>query len=120
MTSVSTVQRSAAAYAAFIYAGALQSDALKHSDDGSLMDAWGGHSGFVWEVTYYADRIAQWLDQRLDAYCDQWHGVIEYELMEPLGEWLVAMGEPPGDDEVLKQFEHEYTVWIARNALEND
>jgi hypothetical protein len=114
----SMVQRAAATFTAFIYAGALQSNTLLQNEQ--ALDDWGGHSGFVHEVTYYAERIANWLDARLLSYHDQWHGVIEYELMEPLGEWLVSMGEPPGDMEVLKQFEHEYIAWIARTALEND
>lgn len=110
--------RDAGIYTAFIYAGALLSQALRNNPQ--LLEAWGGHSGFVWYASSYAHVIAQWLDERAPTGTEDWPGVIQYELFEPMGEWLVQLSPQPSADTVLAHFEIEYISWIAKGELERN
>lgn len=104
-----------ASYTAFIYAGALQSPAM--DKDPQIMESYGGHTGFVWYATQYAHAITQWIIERVNTENEDWPGVIQYELFEPMGEWLLTL-EPPTIEEVLEKFETEYITWIAKSELE--
>jgi len=68
---------------AFLYAGALTPD-----QETDKFDDWGGHNGFVQTCTEYAEAIETWLGQpeRDD---DNHPGVLAYEVIEPLGAWLI-------------------------------
>jgi hypothetical protein len=107
---------STASFTAFIYAGAIQSPALHN--DSSVMDNWSGHVGFVAHVEEYAEVIAHWIDCRDPGEFELWVGVIEYELFEPMGEWLLTLESPPTAQFVLEHFEIEYVQWLAAGALE--
>jgi hypothetical protein len=109
---------STASFTAFIYAGAIQSPALQN--DSTLMDDWNGHVGFVSHAAYYATVIAHWIDCRDPGEFELWPGVIEYELFEPMGEWLLTLDPLPTAQFVLEHFEIEYVQWLATGALETN
>ncbi|WP_141691025.1 hypothetical protein, partial [Brochothrix thermosphacta] len=95
---------------AFMYAGALQHPALGQKGSGVCLDHWGGHTGFVSHCTTYAAEIDEWLDTRED---EVHPGVMLYELIEPMGEWLLEMKNgPPENGVVLEYFKVEYLAWI--------
>ena len=94
---------------AFLYAGALQHPTLGQKGAGLCLESWGGHTGFVSYCAIYAAEIEEWLGARLDSH----PGVMLYELIEPMGEWLLEkMIGPPKDGVVLGYFMTEYLAWI--------
>ena len=103
---------SVAEITAFLYAGALQHPTLGQKGEGLCLDNWGGHTGFVAYCTFYASEIDVWLDTR----GGEIHpGVMAYELIEPMGEWLLEMGKvPPEDGLVLEHFKTEFLHWINK------
>ena len=104
---------------AFLYAGALQkADELENAslkDRGiaiDLWDDWGGHTAFVHTCTEYAHAIESWLGQpeRDD---DNHPGVLAYEIIEPLGGWLIdPASNHPDTGAVLQEFQRRYLEWI--------
>jgi hypothetical protein len=102
-----------ASITAFLYAGALQHPTkgvtLGHGAD---FDDWEGHRGFVHYCESYAEAINQWLDTRPD---DSHPGVMLYELIEPMGEWLIGLDCPLDAAEVLEKFQTEYLAWIDKD-----
>lgn len=97
---------------AFLYAGALQHPALGQKGAGLSLENWGGHTGFVAYCATYAAEIDEWLDTRED---EIHPGVMLYELIEPMGEWLLEMGKvPPEDGMVLEHFKTEFLHWINK------
>lgn len=98
---------------AFLYAGAIQSEANQTAmvDRTNLFDDWNGHTGFVWACTEYAEAIQAALNTREDEE-DVWPGVMEYELLEPLGEWLLTHEYPPSVKEVAAEFMARFLAWI--------
>jgi hypothetical protein len=104
---------SVAEITAFLYAGAIQHPTLGSNGKGMCLDNWSGHTGFVGHCTYYAIAIDQWLATQSDDY----PGVLAYELIEPMGEWLIEkFHNPPDVADVLEYFKTEYLAWIERNA----
>lgn len=103
-----------ASIAAFLYAGALQ-----HPTKGVMLgngadfDHWEGHSGFVFYCANYAAAINEWLDTRTD---DDHPGVMLYELIEPMGEWMIGLAEPLDTDVALEYFKTEYLAWIDTDS----
>jgi len=97
---------------AFLYAGALQHPALGQNGKGMCLDNWSGHTGFVAYCATYAAEIDEWLETR----GDEIHpGVMLYELIEPMGEWLLEMRKgPPEDGVVLEHFKIEFLHWLDR------
>lgn len=93
---------------AFLYAGALQ-----HPTKGDDYEDWEGHTGFVFYCEEYAHAIAMLLETRLE---DEWPGVILYELIEPMGEWLIGHAAPLDTDTALEHFKVEYEAWIGTTA----
>jgi hypothetical protein len=104
---------SIAALTAFMYAGALEHPikGLKHGAD---FENWEGHTGFVFYCGEYAIAIEQWLTtpERID---DEHDGVMLYELIEPMGEWLIGQDGPLDTDVVLQHFKTEYLAWINKD-----
>lgn len=97
---------------AFLYAGALQHPTLGTKPDIGLdLDHWGGHIGFVGCCTEYAKAIQDALNKREDEE-DVWPGVIEYELIEPLGEWLLERETVPHAETVAAEFLTRFLKWI--------
>lgn len=91
---------------AFLYAGALTPD-----QETDKFDAWEGHASFVQTCTDYAEAIETWLV----ADGPQNHpGVYAYEVIEPLGAWLIGHDGPlPLDTAtVLQEFQRRYLEWI--------
>lgn len=84
---------------AFLYAGAINAD----------LDDWGGHIGFVRANEELAKQIADHLNA--PEFAEVFHpGVVEYELIEPLGAWLVA--NPTEADKAIDKFKTDYLNWI--------
>lgn len=103
-----------ACYTAFLYAGAIQCQANRTAviDRTNLFDDWNGHTGFVWACAEYANGIRKALDSREDEE-DAWPGVMEYELLEPLGEWLLTAHEtPPSVETVTAEFMTRFLKWV--------
>jgi hypothetical protein len=97
---------------AFMYAGALQHPSLGQKGQGLCLDIWSGHTGFVAYCATYAAEINEWLDTRQD---EVHPGVMLYELIEPMGEWLLEMRKgPPKDGVVLEHFKTEFLHWINK------
>lgn len=95
---------------AFLYAGAVQHPTLGST---MRMDNWSGHVGFVGHCTDYAIAIDAWLATQTDNY----PGVLAYELIEPMGEWLIEkFNRPPDVADVLDYFKIEFLAWLERNA----
>jgi hypothetical protein len=95
---------------AFLYAGALQHPSLGQKGAGLCLDNCSGHTGFVAYCATYAAEIDAWLDTRED---EVHPGVMLYELIEPLGEWLLeTKSRPPEDGVVLEHFKAEFLRWI--------
>lgn len=90
---------------AFMYAGALQQNV-----SGLAFEKWGGHVGFVQSCAEYAQFISAWISLQED---DVHPGVMYYELIEPLGEWLIQ-GAKQAPKDVLEQFKIEYLAWIDK------
>jgi hypothetical protein len=98
---------------AFLYAGALQHPTLGANGKGMCLDSWSGHTGFVGHCTEYAIAIDAWLTTR----SDDFPGVLAYELIEPMGEWLLEKFHyPPPVADVLEYFKVEFIAWIERDA----
>jgi len=103
-----------ASYTAFLYAGAIlcRANRTAEADRTNLFDDWNGHTGFVWACAEYADAIQTALDERTDKE-DAWPGVMEYELLEPLGEWLLTAHEtPPTVETVTAEFMERFLKWV--------
>jgi hypothetical protein len=115
-TTMSNLNRDIAITTAFLYAGALQKDreifAVSTDENLDLWDDWGGHTGFVHACTDYAQAIESWLVQP-DRADDNHPGVLVYELIEALGEWLIARDAPLDTATVLQEFQRRYLEWIA-------
>ena len=95
---------------AFLYAGAIQHPSLGQQGDGIDLDDWGGHTGFVNYCATYATQIHDWLETRQDAVHP---GVMVYELIEPMGEWLLEHKTVPlKPDKVLHHFKIEFINWL--------
>jgi len=96
---------------AFIYAGALQHPTKGVTgEDGADFEHWEGHRGFVTYCALYAMAINEWLEEeRAD---DQVPGSILYELMEPMGEWMIGLDSPLQTHQALEHFKTEYLAWI--------
>lgn len=99
---------------AFLFAGALQKDrelsAVSGNPDLGLWDDWGGHIGFAQTCYDYAQAIEKWLETRND---DNHPGVLAYEIIEPLGEWLIVHeAQHPDTAAVLAEFQKRYLAWI--------
>jgi len=110
--TVINLNQELATITAFLYAGALQHPTLGIKPDIGLdLDNWGGHIGFVGCCTEYADAIQKALNEREDEE-DVWPGVIEYELLEPLGEWLLTHETPPEVAIVAAEFMARFLTWI--------
>lgn len=104
--------REIAMYTAFLYAGALQHPTLGTKPDVGLdLDDWDGHVGFVGCCTLYAGAIQAALNEREDEE-DSWPGLIEYELIEPMGEWLLTHETPPNVETVATEFMARFLEWI--------
>jgi len=98
---------------AFLYAGALQHPTLGANGEGMNLDSWSGHTGFVGHCTEYAIAIDAWITHQDVSY----PGVLAYELIEPMGEWLIEkFYRPPSVADVLEYFKIEFIAWIERNA----
>lgn len=102
---------------AFLYAGAIQQGATfdgcvrVYRDLSDYFDKWDGHIGFVASVEQYAQAISDWLKTQ-PYVCHP--GVLEYELIEDLGEWLiVGTTQQPTVADVLARFQTLYTAWIG-------
>ena len=94
---------------AFMYAGALQHPTRgTGGPNGADFDHWEGHTGFVFYCARYAEAVDAWLDTRNDDH----PGVMLYELIEPMGEWLIQHDAPLETADVLEQFKIEYLAWI--------
>jgi hypothetical protein len=105
---MSNLNRDIAITTAFLYAGALTPD-----QETDKFDAWGGHTGFVHACTDYAQAIESWLVQP-DRADDNHPGVLVYELIEPLGAWLIdPASNHPDTGAVLQEFQRRYLEWIA-------
>jgi hypothetical protein len=103
---------SVAEITAFLYAGAIQHPTLGNNGKGMCLDSWSGHTGFVGHCTDYAIAIDQWLNTRNDDF----PGVMAYELIEPMGEWLIEkFHTPPNVGEVLEYFKVEFLAWVDAN-----
>jgi len=106
-----------AALTAFLYAGALSADLNTHHDafaPATHFDDFNGHTGFVDSAETYATAIVQWLQARIAAQgFDDHPGVMEYELIEPLGGWLIVQSEVPSAQAVVARFAELYLAWIA-------
>jgi hypothetical protein len=117
---MSNLNRDIAITTAFLYAGALQhADKLENAslkDRGiaiDLWDDWGGHTGFVHTCSDYAQAIESWLVQP-DRADDNHPGVYAYEVIEPLGAWLIEpTSNHPDTGAVLQEFQRRYLEWIA-------
>jgi len=97
---------------AFLYAGALQHPELGQKGQGLCLDHWEGHTGFVTYCALYAAAINDWLHGRDDTM----PGVLEYELIEPVGEWLLESCRSCLETvEVLERFKAQYLAWIKDN-----
>jgi hypothetical protein len=113
-TELTDAMQEIANYTAFLYAGAIQSErhtkAVRNRDN--PFDDWNGHTGFVWACAEYANAIRNALDARADEE-DSWPGVMEYELLEPLGEWLLTEHEyPPAVPIVTVEFMTRFLAWV--------
>ena len=105
-----------ASITAFLYAGALHKAGELYTaslkDRGIAIDLWNdwnGHIGFIDTAETYAISIAQWLAERDDNH----PGVLEYEIIEPMGEWLIVHEAPlPSTEAVLAEFQKRYLAWI--------
>jgi hypothetical protein len=76
------------------------------------MDDWNGHTGFVWACAEYANAIQEWINESYQVNPDH-PGVMEYEILEPLGEWLLTAHEyPPETDAVLAEFKARFITWV--------
>jgi len=95
---------------AFMYAGALQHPTLGTKKGIGLdLDSWNGHTGFVGHCTAYAVEINDWLNTR----DDDFPGVLAYELIEQVGEWLLEeFIYPPDSAKVMVHFMEKYLKWI--------
>lgn len=91
---------------AFLYSGA-----LGHPTHGSDFEHWEGHTGFVAYCAAYAEKIADYINAPAQA-GDLYAGVIFYELIEPMGEWLISQSEPLDPVAALEAFKIEYQAWI--------
>ena len=93
---------------AFLYAGALTKDRKK---DG--FDAHEGHIGFVDSCEPLARQIADHLN--LPQFAQVSHpGVVEYEIIEPLGKWILD-NPVRRSDEAFNRFVLEYGNWICED-----
>lgn len=101
---------------AFLYAGALQhpTKGFKHGK-GADFEQWEGHTGFVFYCTEYATAISNWLDTP-ERENDDHPGVMLYELIEPMGEWLIGLDGSMETNEVLEYFKIEYLAWIDMDS----
>ena len=115
---MSNLDRDIAITTAFLYAGALQkANELENAslkDRGiaiDLWDDWQGHTGFVQTCTEYAQAIETWVTAHGP---QNYPGVYAYELIEPLGAWLIIHESPlPDTATVLQEFQRRYLEWIA-------
>ena len=99
-----------ASITAFLYSGALQHPTKGIArGSGADFEDWEGHRGFVHYCETYANTINQWLDTRQN---DMHPGVMLYELIEPMGEWLIGIDFPLNTEKVLEKFQTEYLAWI--------
>lgn len=97
---------------AFLYAGALQHPAKGIANGkGADFEHWEGHTGFVMYCATYAEAIDKWLDAReLETH----PGVLLYELIEPMGEWMIGLDAPLETTEMLEHFKTEFLHWINK------
>lgn len=96
---------------AFLYAGAIERDRNLTSKGNFIerFENWEGHTGFVFYAERIATAIVKWLAEQNDFY----PGVIEYELIEPLGAQLVEYHDCNIDLALaLHLFQDEYFSWI--------
>jgi hypothetical protein len=115
-TELTDAMQETASYTAFLYAGAIQSAAnwSAMKDRTNLFDDWDGHRGFVRACAEYAHAIRNALDARADEE-DAWPGVMEYEILEPLGEWLLTEHEyPPAVPIVTVEFMTRFLAWVKK------
>ena len=107
---------------AFLYAGAIERDyalrrANKGTPDENRFENWEGHTGFVFYAERIATAIIEWLDAQQTAHDDTYPGVIEYELIEPLGAQLIEYHDCNIDPALaLHLFQDEYFSWIEEDA----
>ena len=67
--------------------------------------------GFVHYCEAYAKAIEEWLDEPEQA-DDVYPGVLEYEVIEPMGEWLLQNEEILTVEQVLEKFKVEYAQFL--------
>ena len=104
----------AASITAFLYAGAIQSPRNSAAVD-SPFENWEGHLGFVYYAQDYAKAIEQWLHERYETHPDDMYpGVLEYEVIEPMGEWLLSSDDVLPVQRVLDEFIKEYEQFSNR------
>jgi hypothetical protein len=112
----------AASLTAFLYAGAVARDRELGPGD-SLFELYQGRTGFV----FYAERIAKSLVaflQHPNRQADEYPGVLEYELIEPLGGWLIANADVLVGDHIdlpataTAYFSEQYIDWLNTPVAE--
>lgn len=95
-----------AIFTAFMLAGA--TGAASHH-----FERYSGQIGFAHELVPHARAIAEALHKALDRNADaQFPGVLEYELVEPLGRWIVESAEYIEPRATAARFLRSYRDWI--------
>lgn len=115
-----------ASITAFLYAGATErdrdltrcNDDTERFENTERFEKWEGHLGFVFYAERIATAIIEWLDERSanPEINDVYPGVIEYELIEPLGAQLIELWDAEQGSDVtlvMQLFQNLFFDWIA-------
>ena len=101
---------------AFLYAGAVdEEDKLRRKVKPipALFEGWEGRRGFVYYAEPLAQSIADYLNEVDDEDSEVFHpGVAEYEVIEPLGGWLLT--NPTESDKAFDKFKADYKAWLTK------
>lgn len=93
----------AAVFTAFLFVGGTQS---KKFD----ADKWHGQIGFAQECAPHGAAIAAALDKVPDKW--DYPGVLEYEIVEPLGEWIATREGYTEPRDTAARFLRHFREWV--------
>ena len=94
-----------AVFTAYLLQGAAQAD-VPHT----AFDTYNGQIGFAFTVTAHARAIVEWLNARPFSAEEEWPGVLCYELVEPLGAYILSKRATP--EEALEIFVDQFEQWL--------
>lgn len=102
--------------AAYLYSGfeeAQRRPGISLEQYASWSDNCGGNIGIVEAIAEFAFDIEEILDTTPIYFSADYPGVLAYEVIEPLGAWLLEQASPPSDEEFRQHFHAEMSTWLG-------